>query len=85
MLVGPGKHRLKVTLEGYRDYETEINPVANEKSRMKIVLEKETIRRASPSSDFRFNNLLDVPELKEKPHPQNRTVRHPPTRCPGKA
>lgn len=40
MLVSPGKHRLKVTLEGYRPYETQINPVANEKSRMKIVLEK---------------------------------------------
>ena len=41
MLVAPGKHRLKVTLNGYRAYESDINPVANEKSRMKIVLEKE--------------------------------------------
>lgn len=40
MLVSPGKHRLKVTLDGYRPYETQISPVANEKSRMKIVLEK---------------------------------------------
>ena len=40
MLVAPGKHRLKVTLDGYRPYETDINPVANEKSRMKIVLER---------------------------------------------
>jgi len=40
MLVAPGKHRLKVTLSGYRSYEMEINPVASEKSRMKIVLEK---------------------------------------------
>ena len=48
MLVGPGKHRLKVTLESYRDYETEINPVANEKSRMKIVLEKETDSTGKP-------------------------------------
>lgn len=42
MLVAPGKHRLRVTLNGYRSYESEINPVASEKSRMKIVLEKET-------------------------------------------
>jgi hypothetical protein len=48
MLVGPGKHRLKVTLASYRDYETEINPVANEKSRMKIVLEKETDSAGNP-------------------------------------
>lgn len=40
MLVAPGKHQLKVTLNGYRAYEMQINPVANEKSRMKIVLEK---------------------------------------------
>lgn len=48
MVVGPGKHRLKVTLAGYRDYETEITPVANEKSRMKIVLEKETDSTGKP-------------------------------------
>ena len=41
MLVSPGKHQLKVTLSGYRVYQMEINPVANEKSRMKIVLDKE--------------------------------------------
>jgi hypothetical protein len=40
MLVSPGKHRLKVTLDGYRTYETEINVVASNKSEMKIVLEK---------------------------------------------
>ena len=41
MLVSPGKHQLKVTLAGYQVYQKEINPVANEKSRMKIVLDKE--------------------------------------------
>jgi hypothetical protein len=40
MLVSPGKHQLKVTLDGYRTYETEINVLANNKSQMKIVLEK---------------------------------------------
>lgn len=40
MLVAPGKHRLRVTLDGYHAYETDINPVAHEKSRMKILLEK---------------------------------------------
>jgi hypothetical protein len=40
MLVSPGKHRLKITLDGYQPYEKEINAVANEKSQMKIVLEK---------------------------------------------
>jgi hypothetical protein len=40
MLVSPGKHRLKVTLDGYRSYETEINAAASSKSEMKIVLDK---------------------------------------------
>jgi hypothetical protein len=40
MLVGPGKHRLKVTLSGYQTYEKEIDAVASSKSRMTIVLEE---------------------------------------------
>src|ERR1700730_14105931 len=48
MLVSPAKHRLKVTLDGYRPYESEINPVASEKSRMKIVLEKEADSTGKP-------------------------------------
>jgi hypothetical protein len=40
MLVSPGKHQLKITLDGYRTYESEINVLAKQKSRMKIVLEK---------------------------------------------
>jgi hypothetical protein len=40
MLVSPGKHRLKITLDGYQTYETEIDALASNKSEMKIVLEK---------------------------------------------
>jgi hypothetical protein len=39
MLVSPGKHRLKVSLEGYKTYEMEIDAVAGNKSQTKIVLE----------------------------------------------
>jgi PEGA domain-containing protein len=39
MLVSPGKHHLKVSLNGYKTYETEIDAVAGNKSEMKIVLE----------------------------------------------
>jgi hypothetical protein len=38
MLVSPGKHHLKVTLDGYKAYETDIDEVASSKSQMKIVL-----------------------------------------------
>ncbi len=40
MLVSPGKHRLKVTLDGYQTYETEIDPAANSKSQMTITLDR---------------------------------------------
>ena len=39
MLVAPGKHHLKITLEGYKTYETDIEAVSSTKSRMNIVLE----------------------------------------------
>jgi hypothetical protein len=40
MLVSPGKHRLKITLDGYQTYEKEIDPAANSKSQMTINLDK---------------------------------------------
>ena len=40
MLVSPGKHHLKVTLDGYQNYEMEIDAVASSKSRMKIALDR---------------------------------------------
>ena len=40
MLVSPGKHHLKVTLDGYQNYEMEIDAVASSKSRMKITLDR---------------------------------------------
>jgi hypothetical protein len=41
MLLTPGKHRLKITLDGYRSYETDVEAVASNKSQMKIALEKD--------------------------------------------
>ena len=38
MLVSPGKHHLKITLDGYQPYETEIDPAANSKSTMAMTL-----------------------------------------------
>jgi uncharacterized membrane protein len=40
MLVSPGKHHLKITLDGYQSYQTDIDVLAGNKSQMKIVLEK---------------------------------------------
>jgi len=38
MLVTPGKHKLKVTLEGYEPYEMEIDPTAKTKTTMAVNL-----------------------------------------------
>jgi hypothetical protein len=35
LLVAPGKHKIKISLPGYHDFETEINLVANQKSTIK--------------------------------------------------
>lgn len=40
MLVSPGKHHLKIALDGYRNYETDIDALAGNESQMKIILEK---------------------------------------------
>jgi hypothetical protein len=42
MQVSPGKHHIRVELNGYKPYETDLTVVENEKPRMKITLEKET-------------------------------------------
>ena len=50
MLVIPGKHKLRVELDGYIPYEVEINAVANEKSRMSIALLKSSEPPTPPTS-----------------------------------
>jgi PEGA domain len=35
LLVAPGKHKIKISLPGYHDFETDINLVANQKSTIK--------------------------------------------------
>ena len=39
MLVGPGKHHLRVALSGYQTYETDFTANANTKAEMKVVLQ----------------------------------------------
>ena len=48
MLIGPGKHRIKVGLPGYRTFETEVNRLAGQKSEVKSELVKGSIQQASP-------------------------------------
>jgi hypothetical protein len=40
LLVAPGKHKIKISLPGYRDFDTEIDLVANQKSAIKTDMMK---------------------------------------------
>jgi PEGA domain len=40
LLVAPGKHKIKISLPGYRDFDTEIDLVANQKSAIKTDMVK---------------------------------------------
>jgi hypothetical protein len=40
LLVAPGKHKIKMSLPGYRDFETDIDLVANQKSTIKTEMVK---------------------------------------------
>jgi hypothetical protein len=48
LLVAPGKHRFKITLPGYRTFETEINLAANQKFELKTDLLKGSIQQEEP-------------------------------------
>src|SRR5579859_5697269 len=46
LLVGPGKHRIKIELPGYRTFETDVNIVEGQKSEVKTELVKGSIEQA---------------------------------------
>ena len=48
MLLSPGKHRIKVELPGYRTFETEINLLPNQKSKIETDLVAGSILQAGP-------------------------------------
>jgi PEGA domain-containing protein len=48
MLLAPGKHQVKVSLPGYKTFETEINLVAGQKFELKTDLVKGSIMEAGP-------------------------------------
>jgi hypothetical protein len=48
MLVPPGKHRIKIVLPGYREFETVVDLAANQKFELKTELQKGSILGAGP-------------------------------------
>jgi hypothetical protein len=48
MLLSPGKHRIKVELPGYRTFETEVNLLPRQKSKVETELVAGSILQAGP-------------------------------------
>ena len=48
LLLAPGKHRVKITLPGYRTFETELNLLTEQKFELKTELFKKSILQAGP-------------------------------------
>lgn len=48
LLLAPGKHRVKITLPGYRTFETELNLLAEQKFELKTELFKGSILQSGP-------------------------------------
>lgn len=40
LLIAPGEHKIKIALPGYKSFETDINPIANQKVEVKTELQK---------------------------------------------
>jgi hypothetical protein len=53
LLVAPGEHKIKIALPGYKTFETDINPIANQKVEIKTELQKS-------------DQPLDDPSLQQK-------------------
>src|SRR5436309_798344 len=48
LLLAPGKHRFKITLPGYKTFETEVSLLANQKFELKTDLFKGSIMESGP-------------------------------------
>ena len=57
LLLAPGKHRVKITLPGYRTFETELNLLAEQKFELKTELFKGSILQAGPLMNEKDSNV----------------------------
>ena len=68
MLVAPGTHKIRVALPGYQTFETDINPLANQKVEVKTDLVKNDAAVADPLLNPEGNNHA-APPPPERPDP----------------
>jgi PEGA domain-containing protein len=67
MLVAPGAHKIRVALPGYQTFETDINPLANQKVEVKTDLVKNDAAVADPLLNPEGNNHAPPPPDRADP------------------
>jgi hypothetical protein len=66
MLVAPGTHQIRIALPGYQTFETDINPLANQKVEIKTDLIKSDAPLAEPLVNTQTSNATP-PQLAKQP------------------
>jgi hypothetical protein len=69
MLVAPGAHKIRVALPGYQTFETDIDPLANQKVEVKTDLVKNGAGVADPLLDPQGNNHAPPPPPPDRAQP----------------
>jgi hypothetical protein len=65
MLVAPGTHQIKIALPGYQTFETDINPLANQKVQIKTDLVKNGAPLAKPLITTETNDAGQAPVARD--------------------
>ena len=66
MLIAPGAHQIRIALPGYQTFETDINPLANQKVEIKTDLVKNGARLAEPLLNSEVNQGTSAFVAREK-------------------
>ncbi|HLZ43564.1 MAG TPA: PEGA domain-containing protein [Candidatus Sulfotelmatobacter sp.] len=87
LLVAPGTHNIKITLPGYKTFETEINPLAHQKVELKTTLLKSDVPNNDPSLQGNGSENSDhlappPPSSSRQPFPQPPPPQRDPDRAP---
>ncbi|MFZ0730693.1 MAG: PEGA domain-containing protein [Candidatus Sulfotelmatobacter sp.] len=67
--IAPGDHKIKIALPGYKTFETEINPTANQKVEVKTALVKSNAPITDPSLERGSGDTMPPPPPEAAPPP----------------
>lgn len=67
MLIAPGRHHIRIALPGYNSFETDINPLANQKVEVKTELVKSSEPLPDPALKGQTGDSGNVPQAPPAP------------------